>query len=153
MASQLPSVNDSHTPDIRANQHWPAVRDGGKIDRRNLTDAIKAFIDYVDHEGEGSSRPDLAYSNFTRTIYAGFGLNKQQREAIEAGDTRGRDLFDLTELRYLQMAESIAAAIIWEGMDARATRKSIKAKVKEECGRIASSFKRHSKGYFGGGEQ
>lgn len=151
MTTHLMQVNDS-TGIERFNQYQPALREAGKIDRRNFTDAIKAFNEYVDSEGEGASRPDLAYSNFTRTVYSAFGLNKTQREALAGGEAYDRGLFTVTELRYLQMAESTAAEIIWEGMAAKASRRSIKAKVKEECGRIASSFRRHASGYFKGGQ-
>ena len=153
MNTQVARVNPINAIEARSNQHWPALRESGKIDRMNFTDAIKAFNDYVDKEGEGASRPDLAYSNFTRSVYAAFGLNSKQREALMNGDVKSRDMFDLMELRFLQMAESTAAAIIFEGIEAQATRKAIKAAVKAECGSIAGSHRRVSKGIFKGAAQ
>lgn len=149
MTSEVQRVNTGQLAE-RGNQHWPALREAGKIDRLNFTDAIQAFVDYVDGEGEGSTRPDLAYSNFTRSVYAAFGLNAKQRESLMNGEKKSRDLFDLMELRYLQMAESTAAAIIFQGIAAKATRKSIKATVKNECGQIAAAHRRLSKGLFKG---
>lgn len=151
MGMQLPIVKDSALPD-RINSHLPALREAGKIDRMNFMDAVKAFTEYVDDEGEGSARPELAYANFTRSVYAAFGLNKIQREALMNGERPSRDLFDVTELRYLQMAESTAAAVIWEGIAARVTRKAIKTAVKEECGKIAAAHRRISGGIFKGAQ-
>lgn len=102
----------------------------------------------MDKEGKGATRPDLAYSNFTRSVYAAFGLNKEQRQAVMDGEKRSRDLFDLTQLRYLQQAESIAAAVIQEGIQAQVTRKAIKATVREECAKIANAYRRHAQGFF-----
>ncbi len=150
MTTTQVAVNAANGIAPRSNQHWPALREAGKIDRDNFTDAIKLFTEYVDDEGEGSARPDLAYSNFTRSVYAAFGLNAKQRDALLNGERKSRDLFDLTDLRYLQMAESTATAIIYQGMEARATRKAIKAMVKSECGQIAAAHRRLSKGMFGG---
>ena len=144
------AVNAGNGIAPRSNQHWPALREAGKIDRENFTDAIKLFIEYVDGEGEGSTRPDLAYANFTRSVYAAFGLNSKQRDALMNGEKKSRDLFDLADLRYLQMAESTATAILHQGMDAGATRKAIKAMVKNECGQIAAAHRRLSKGLFRG---
>ncbi|MEQ3625973.1 MAG: hypothetical protein ABNH26_08700 [Celeribacter sp.] len=151
MNTQIQPVNGS-APALRGNQHWPALREAGKIDRLNFTDAIASFNEYVDGEGEGATRPDLAYSNFTRSVYAPFGLNKAQREAVMAGESKDRDLFDVVELRYLQMAESAAAMILHQGIEAGATRKSIKVAVRDECGRIAGMYRRITSGVFGGGK-
>lgn len=148
MKTEIERVNDGRVVAPVSERHIAAIREGGKIDRLNFTDAIKRFIDYVDREGEGSTRPDLAYVNMTKAVYAAFNLNKKQREALEDG-LKPRDTFSLLELRFLQLAESAAANIINDGIDASATRKSIKAMIRNECGYIAAQLRRLSKGVFG----
>lgn len=153
MATEIQRVNDSlRTVAPSTQKHLAAIREAGKADRLNFTDAVKSFIEYVDDEGEGSSRPDLAYSNMTKMVYAAFALNKKQREALENG-LKPRDTFDLLELRFLQLAESSAALVLNEGMSLRQTRKAIKAKVRDECGFIASGLRRLQKGVFAQGGQ
>lgn len=131
-----------------SNQSQVALREAGKIDRRSFTDAIKAFNDYEDEEGHRATAPDRAYSNFTRTVYAAFGLNAKQREAVMNGEAKSRDIFSLRDLRFLQMAESTAAVIIYEGMAARASRKLIKQTVKSECETIGKAHARVANGIF-----
>ncbi len=133
---------------VLSNQSQIALREASKIDRRTFTDAIKAFTEYEDSEGNASTAPHLAYPNFTRTVYAAFGLNKKQREALMNGQTKSRDLFSIRDLRYLQMAESTAASIIFEGIAAGVCRKAIKETVKAECEAIGLSHKRISEGVF-----
>ncbi|KNY36102.1 hypothetical protein [Agrobacterium sp. SUL3] len=153
MTTVIQGVNDStrQISSIRS-RHEVAIREAGKADRLNFTDAIKRFIEYVDREGEGSSLPNLAYVNMTKTVYAAFGLNKKQREALEIGE-KPRDTFDLLELRFLQMAESAAAVIINAGIEENATRKQIKSMIRTECAQIASSHRRLGGNLFKGGEK
>lgn len=136
-----------------SNQNQIALREAGKIDRRSFTDAIKAFTEYVDDDGSRSTAPERAYSNFTRTVYAAFGLNKKQRDAVMNGESKSRDIFSLRDLRFLQMAESTAAVIIFEGIGVRATRAEIKKTVKLECEAIGKSHARLAAGVFGGPEE
>jgi hypothetical protein len=106
-----------------------SIREVGKIDRRNLTDAIKEFIGYVGPDGEKSSCPERAYSNLTRIIYAPFGLNKKQREAIENGELP-RDAFDEAELTFVQTLERAVTKIILNGMLNKLNRSEIKKNYK-----------------------
>ncbi|SHF04429.1 hypothetical protein SAMN02745157_1506 [Kaistia soli DSM 19436] len=117
-------------------RHLEAIREAGKADRAALTEAIQAFVEYIDGNGEGASRPDLAYVNMTRTIYAPFGLNVKAREAKEIPDD-SRDTFSATELSFLQVAERTAAEVILAGIAASWTRAEIKARVKEMAEQFA----------------
>lgn len=114
----------------------------------NFTDAIKRFTEYKDSEGNKSTLPERAYSNFTRTVYAPFGLNKLQRESLIEGVVSNRDLFDLTQLRYIQLAEDTAASILNEGMEAERLRTEIKSTVKDECKILAAQLQRINHGFF-----
>lgn len=121
----------------RVNQ---ALREVAKIDRKALTDAIQQFVDYVDQDGEGSSRPDLAYSNITRQIYAPFGLNKEIREQRLNGKC-GRDIFTDGQLTFVQAAERMATAVLLKGMKNKLSRSEIKSELKDAVKELAHLFK------------
>lgn len=131
MATGLKRVNSKHNL---------AIREVGKMDRKALTDAIQEFVEYVDNDGEGSSRPDLAYSNITRQIYAPFGLNREIREQRLNGEC-GRDLFTDGQLTFVQAAERMAAAVLINGMRSEHSRSEIKAELKENVKDLAHLFK------------
>lgn len=151
--SAIAPVARAAPPIVLSNQSRIALREASKIDRRTFTDAIQAFTGYVDSEGNVSTAPERAYSNFTRTVYAAFGLNKKQREALMNGEPKSRDIFSLRDLRFLQMAESTAASIIFEGIEAAVSRKAIKEAVKAECEAIGLAHKRIADGVFKGAAQ
>lgn len=137
MNIEVQRVNEARTVEPFRQRHIQAIRDAGKADRRALTDAIQAFVGYVDANGEGATRPDLAYSNLTRTIYAPFGLNVKAKDAKELA-LEARNTFDETELTFLQVAERSAAEIIWGGMSRKDTRHSIKDNIRNSVRRIAA---------------
>lgn len=117
-----------------------AMRALGKADRRTLTDAIKAFADYVDPTGTASTRPDLAYSNMTRAIYRPAGLNALQKQAKQAGD-KARDVMSEADLEFLRVAERTTADVLRLGMADALTRHAIKANVRDHVQRIAEIMK------------
>lgn len=135
-------------PLAQRNNYWIATREAGKGARVNFTDAISAFNEYEDDEG-GSQRPDLAYSNFTRSIYAPFGLNKKQVEDKQDS----RDALDVILLDALRLIEGTCAEIIWEGMEKKRSRKEIKLAVKAFAAEVAQSVGRATSGGFFGGRE
>lgn len=140
MNNQVAGVNAATAVEPFRKRHVKAIREAGKADRRALTDAIQEFVEYVDANGEGASRPDLAYVNMTRVIYAPFGLNVKARDAKELA-LEARNTFDETELSYLQVAERTAAEIIWAGMARKDTRHAIKVAVRDTVHRLASMLR------------
>lgn len=140
MATELKRVNETLPSKIVSPEHQQAIREVGKVDRRALTDAIQAFVQYVDPQGEGSTRPDLAYTNITGQIYAPFGLNKKSWE--ETLKAPRRDRFSEAQLTFVQAAERSAAAVLEAGISQKKTRHEIKADLKATVNRIASLFKK-----------
>ena len=121
-----------------------ALREFSKITRRSLTDAILAFTEYVDGVGKYSTCPERAYSNTTRTIYAAFGLNKLQRNALE----EGRSVFDIRQLNFIMEAEARVAEVLWGGIEAGVERAVIKAMIKNVCADVASYFEASNQAAF-----
>lgn len=121
--------------------HFNVIREVGKMDRRRFTDQIQDFTGYVDNAGEGATRPGLAFINFTKMIYAPLGLNKAQREARLSGDDEGRDMFDATQLTYLQALERSAADVMEVGMKMRKSRVEIKQDVKDTVWALGAVYK------------
>lgn len=140
MNMEVQGVNEARSIEPFRQRHIQAIREAGKADRRALTDAIQEFVEYVDGNGEGASKPELAYSNMTRTIYAPFGLNVKARDAKELA-LQARNTFDETELSYLQVAERTAAEIIWAGMTRKDTRHAIKTAVRDSVHRLAGMLR------------
>lgn len=140
MALQQTSVNKTYVVHPHQSNHFNAIREVGKADRLALTDAIKAFNEYTGRDGKCATRPDLAYSNMTRTIYAPFGLNVKQRTAKELS-IEARNTFAETELTYLQVAERTAAEYIRAGMKRGDSRVDIKNRVKEMVHKFADVLK------------
>ncbi|MBN8292813.1 hypothetical protein JI664_12635 [Rhodobacter sp. NTK016B] len=130
------------------NKYWLAIRDAGKEARVSFTDAIADFNVYEDGEGNASTAPERSFSNFTRSIYAPFGLNRKQVE-----DKReSRDDLDVIVLDALRLIEGSAASIIHEGMAKGRSRREIKDAVKGYAAQIAATVTVFSKGgYFGEG--
>lgn len=127
----------------RRNNYWIAIREAGKEARLSLTDAIAEFNLYEDAEG-GSTAPERSFSNFTRSIYAPFGLNKKQVEDAK----ESRDDLDVVILDALRLIEGKAAQIIRKGIAAKAARQEIKQAVKDFANRIARDMEHAESGYF-----
>jgi|GEM_PF-4856369 len=120
----------------RLDRYWVAVREGGKLARLNFTDAVLEFSNYQDQFGGKSTRPDLAFSNFTRSIYRPLGLNsKKAKEIIE-----GRNDMDLLLLDTLRMTESATAQLLKKGMKAGMKRGEIKLAFKRLVDRMADQY-------------
>lgn len=127
----------------RQHNYRIAVREAGKEARLSFTDAIAEFNLYEDKEG-GSTAPERAFSNFTRSVYAPFGLNKKQVE----DKLDSRDNLDVIILNALRLVEGSAASIIHEGMVKRRSRREIKDAVKEYAAQIAASVVQVGKGAY-----
>lgn len=128
----------------RRNNYWVSVREAGKEARLCFTDAIADFNNYKG----GSQSPAHAYSRFTRSIYAPFGLNKQQVE-----DKReSRDALDVIILDALRLIEGSAASILREGMAKGRSRAEIKDAVREMAKAVAATIQRVGRGDFFDGE-
>ncbi|RWR28842.1 hypothetical protein D2T31_12070 [Sinirhodobacter populi] len=133
---------DNTLPGLRAstalaqhNNYWLAIRQAGKEARLSLTDAIAAFVKYEDAEG-GSTAPERAFSNFTRTIKAQLGLSNKQADDMESS----RDRLDVIVLDALRLIEGSCAEIIWEGMEKQRSRREIKDAVKAFAKDVAGSI-------------
>lgn len=125
---------------VLSDEHHALVRELGKIERRLFTDAIQAFVKYVDLDGIGSSRPDLAYRNMTAMVYSAADLNVLQKRAKDHGKNV-RDVISRIELKFLQFAEEAAAIAIWFGIENKWTRKNIKREVKACSLRVANMMR------------
>ncbi|MBF0463263.1 MAG: ORF6N domain-containing protein [Magnetococcales bacterium] len=90
---------------------WQANRANGVAIRRELTDAIQAFIEYA--RGQGSTHAERYYSNLTRMT----------RSVL--GERANRDDLDAGQLVALAMAERIAAQAIQAGVQAALPYKAI----------------------------
>lgn len=121
-----------------------AEREATKLRRLELTDAIKEFSEYVDPQGNKSEVPARAYGNFTRQIYAPFGLNKAKAEGL----IDGRDDMDRALLSTIALIESAAAKLLRDGMAAGASRAEIKVAFKKLVERLATAYHQVDDGDF-----
>ncbi|MBF9050626.1 hypothetical protein GTA62_14770 [Roseobacter sp. HKCCD9010] len=137
---------EKKSPLERRNNYWIAVREAGKEARLSLTDAISLFNQYEDETG-GSTAPERAFSNFTRSIYAPFGLNKREVEDKH----NSRDALDVIVLDALRLIEGSAAELIMRGMEQERPRKEIKLAVKQLAKEIAGTISRVEQDFFIGG--
>lgn len=145
---QLPVPSGKNAVSVpRIKKYQAALREATKIERGHFTDAIKAFCEYEDRTGKKATAPERAYGNFTRQVYAAFGLNTKQIAARMNGDAYGRDHFDTLELAFVQSAERAATTALLLGMDRELTRDEIKKGVKR-----AIEHEKESYGYMANGK-
>lgn len=139
MATELKRVNGTLIQTEEDKKYLERVREAGKGDRRKLTDAVQAFNDYVDSEGNCSTMPKHAYTNMTKKIYSKRGLNREMVEARLAGKV-GRDVVSDTDLTYIQTAERLVAKLILQKIKLGETRLEIKAAYDAKIIEIAEVF-------------
>lgn len=140
-ALEVASLATQSTAIVQRNERrLTALRESTKIEREAFTDAIKAFCAYVDRTGKKSENPERAYSNFTRQVYAAFGLNKKQIEARMNDEQYLRAHFDAMELLFVQSAERSAAHAFIIGMEQNLTREDVKAGVKDAITKVRETF-------------
>lgn len=68
---------------------WLGIREDGKLDRRELTDGIKQFIEYA--KESGSKSYEMYYKHFTKLIYDKLGIPK----GLKRDDMNQRTLMDI----------------------------------------------------------
>ena len=95
--------------------------------RKELTDSLKRFSDYVDEAGHASSGGPGIYIQLSRRINAAFGLSRQIAEEFLGGGTLAlRDNCTIMELLALQMLEIELKDRVEKGMAAGDPRDDIK---------------------------
>lgn len=101
IAESLKLTNE-YKKSLRRNQEWVKNREAGKVQRRSLTDTVKAFIEYA--KNAGSLGADKYYMNVT----------KMQNSALGA---LNRDTADLFTLNAFQMSDVIISNVLKSGME------------------------------------
>lgn len=95
-------LTNQYKKSLKKNQEWVKNREAGKVQRRSLTDSIKAFIEYA--KINGSAGADKYYMNFT----------KMQNSAL---GSINRDSADLFTLNALQMSDAMISNVLINGME------------------------------------
>ena len=90
---------------------WRTNRTTGRVERLNLTDTIKDFVEYA--TAQGSSSAKMYYANITKMEYKALELIEKADNKINGNF---RDALSCTELGHLITAESIARGAIEKGM-------------------------------------
>ena len=95
--------------------------------RKEFTDSLKRFSDYVDEAGNASSGGPGIYIQLSRRMNAAFGLSRQIAEEFLGGGTLAlRDNCTIMELLALQMLEIELKDRVDKGMAAGDPRDDIK---------------------------
>jgi phage regulator Rha-like protein len=88
---------------------WQQARDEGKVERRELTDAIQSLVELA-NEQNPSNNADNYYTTFTRMVVSLlFNVRKDIKNL--------RDQIPASALRRLQMVESVVATWLNEEVD------------------------------------
>ena len=101
----------------RTDTEWLEQRQTGKVARRELTDAIQAFVEYATDQGSKNSRH--YYSNITKMSHKALFLVSQ------ASPKPFRDMLDTMQLSFLIVAEEICRSALFDGMNQRLHYKEI----------------------------
>lgn len=83
----------------------------GKASRKQVTDAIKDFIEYATDQGSKSAK--MYYSNITKMEYKALDLIEKNQKVPKGF----RDTLDIMDLSFLNTAEQVARMSLKEGMD------------------------------------
>ena len=95
--------------------------------RKELTDSLKRFSDYVDEAGHASSGGPGIYIQLSRRINVTFGLSREAAEAfLQNGSQSLRDTCSIIELLTLQMLEIDLTDMVNTGMREKRSRRDIK---------------------------
>ena len=96
--------------------------------RKEFTDSLKRFSDYVDEAGNASSGGPGIYIQLSRRMNAAFGLSRQIAEEFLGGGTLAlRDNCTIMELLALQMLEIDLKDRVDKGIAAGAPRDAARA--------------------------
>lgn len=110
--------------ELKKNAEWIKNREEGKIQRKSLTDAIKAFIEYA--KINGSLGADKYYMNVT----------KMQNSAL---GSLNRDAADLFTLNAFQMSDVIIANVLKSGIEKGLYYKEVFKEAKKSVENFAKS--------------
>lgn len=95
--------------------------------RKELTDSLKRFSEYVDEEGNASSGGSGIYIQLSRRINVTFGLTREAAEAyLHDGSQSLRNICSVIELLTLQMLEIDLTDLVNTGMREKRSRRDIK---------------------------
>lgn len=101
---------------------YPAIREGGKILRKQETDAIQAFTDYA--VKQGSKHPDKYYMLLTQMENTALFLTEQKFPNL-------RNVLSVEQLMIVGAADGIVSKAIHEGMKQKMFYKDIYQLAKE----------------------
>lgn len=90
------------------NQQWVDDRRQGKISRKEVTEAIKQFVQYA--EKQGSKHAGFYYATITKATYTALFLIERK------APTAFRNMLDSIQLTYLSIAEHKGSEALLEGM-------------------------------------
>jgi hypothetical protein len=91
----------------RHNADWIEARNSGKRNRRQETDAIKAFVDYA--KAQGSQSAEKYYMNISKMENKALFLVEQKYPNL-------RDILGIAELGLIAVADTIVANALAEGI-------------------------------------
>lgn len=91
----------------RQNAEWIEARNSGKRNRRQETDAIKAFVDYA--KAQGSQSAEKYYMNISKMENKALFLVEQKYPNL-------RDILGIAELGLIAVADTIVANALAEGI-------------------------------------
>lgn len=94
----------------KQNAEWIEKREGGKIERRLETDAIKEFIEYATAQGSKNAK------HYYQQISKMENQSLVNLEILQQKFDNVRDMLDGFDLTSLQMADKIVAVALREGM-------------------------------------
>lgn len=114
------------------NPSWQQQRLEGKVVRRELTDALRDFVDYATSQGSINAR--FYYQNITKLTYMTLFFVK------EASPKNFRDVLDTMHNTFLAAAEYTVRQAILDGMTQQLHYKDIYILVKERVTSYASTL-------------
>ena len=137
----LPEIGGLNTAIARRQDaYWLHVRGAGKQSRKGFTDAIQAFCEYVDPQGDQSSDPKAAYMRLTQKLYAPLGLSSKVIHHLRetASFQTLRDHMTPRLLFALSVLEDDLSAWMTDAMQRGDLRSVIKAHMSDEAKKTAA---------------
>jgi Rha family phage regulatory protein len=114
------------------NLSWQQQRLEGKVIRRELTDAVRDFVEYATSQGSKQAR--LYYQNITLLTYKALFFVK------EASPKNFRDMLDTMHNTFLATAEYIARQSLVDGMTQQLPYKEVYILVKQRVTTYAATL-------------
>lgn len=109
----------------RANEVWIEARDHGKDTRKLLTDKIKEFCQYAEHQRGKPYKMCPYYKHVTDAIYAYIGVS------IPKAGQSPRDVYSGDLVEAIETAELVVIELLDEMMEMNVSRKGIKILISE----------------------